>query len=120
MTRSHLWTGLIFSLCIVSGRAQDQGRSSRDWLTWGGDAQRTGWAKSESILSKDNVSKLEIKWTAKLATIPKFWVLSTLTAPLVVEGVATPQGLKDLVFVVGGLTLRESLALGCSSEGHTP
>src|SRR6266568_3236237 len=74
---------------------------AQDWLTWGGDQQRTGWAKSETILSKDNVSNLEIKWTAQLDTVPKFEVLSTLTAPIVVEGVRTPQGAKDLVFVVG-------------------
>lgn len=32
--------------------------------------------------------------------LPRFEVLSTTTAPLVVEDVPTPQGLKDLVFVV--------------------
>ena len=74
---------------------------AQDWLTWGGDSQRSGWAKSETILSKDNVSRLEIKWKAQLDTVPKVEVLSTLTAPLVVEGVSTPQGAKDLVFVVG-------------------
>jgi hypothetical protein len=65
---------------------------AQDWLTWGGDPQRTGWAKSETILSKDNVSRLEIVWTAQLDTPPKVEVLSTLTAPLVAG---------DRVFVVG-------------------
>src|SRR5437870_2637496 len=75
--------------------------AGQDWLTWGGDNQRSGWAKSETTLSKDNVSRLEIKWKAQLDTVPKVEVLTTLTAPLVVEGVSTPQGPKDLVFVVG-------------------
>ena len=26
-----------------------------EWLTYGGDAQRTGWAKDEKILSKDSL-----------------------------------------------------------------
>jgi PQQ-like domain len=72
-----------------------------DWLTWGGDPQRSNWAKSESTISKDNASKLELKWKAQLDTVPKVEVLSVLTAPLVVEGVNTAQGLKDVVFVVG-------------------
>src|SRR5438445_13243943 len=95
MIRLYLRAGLVFSLVMACGSAQD-------WLTWGGDPQRTGWAKSEKILSKDNVSRLEIKWTAQLDTVPKFEVLSTLTAPLVVDGVDTAQGLKDVMFVVGG------------------
>src|SRR6185369_10767067 len=100
--RAYLRISLVFPLILAFGWAQnDQGRSSQDWLTWGGDAQRTGWAKGETTLSKDNVSRLEIKWTAQLETVPKFEVLSTLTAPLVVEGVNTAQGLKDVVFVVG-------------------
>ncbi|PWU06954.1 MAG: hypothetical protein C5B51_11130 [Terriglobia bacterium] len=90
-------------MCIaLSGAAQNnQSRSSGDWLTWGGDEHRAGWAKSEAILSKENVSRLGIQWIAQLDTVPKFEVLSTLTAPIVIEGVTTPQGLKDIVFVIG-------------------
>jgi outer membrane protein assembly factor BamB len=36
-----------------------------------------------------------------LSTLPREMALSTLTAPLVVEGVTTSQGRKTLVFVVG-------------------
>ena len=92
MSRSLLQIILLFPLILPA----------QDWLTWGGDPQRTAWAKSEHILSKENVSRLEIKWTAQLDTVPKFEVLSTLTAPLVVEGVTTAQGVKDVVFVIGG------------------
>jgi len=71
-----------------------------DWLTWGHDQERTGWNKSETTLSKDNVSRLELKWVAQLGTQPNETVLSTLTAPLVVNA-NTPQGAKTLVFTVG-------------------
>ena len=74
-------------------------RSSGDWLTFSGDAQRTGWARNEKTLSKENVSKLELKWKAQLDNVPK--EMNSLTAPLVVENVITPRGFKDLVFVAG-------------------
>jgi hypothetical protein len=78
-----------------------QSTASRDWPTWGYDQERTGWNKGETTLSKDNVSRLELKWSTQLTTKPTEVVLSTLTAPLVIEGVNTPQGRKTLVFVVG-------------------
>ena len=78
-----------------------QNTPARDWLTWGYDQERTGWNKGETTLSKDNVSRLELKWSTQLSTVPKYVVLSTLTAPLVVEGVSTAQGTKNLVFLVG-------------------
>ena len=97
----------LFSIPVVlllSGAAfaQDQqDKPARDWLTWGYDQERTGWNKGESTLSKENVSKLGVKWSTQLSTSGKALVLSTLTAPLVVEGVDTPQGKKNLVFLVG-------------------
>lgn len=74
--------------------------SQNDWLTWGYDQQRTGWNRSESVLSKDNVSQLELKWKVQLGTPPREEVLSTLTAPLVAT-VNGPQGPVTRVFVVG-------------------
>lgn len=74
---------------------------SPEWLTWGYDQERTGWNRAETTLSKDNVSRLELKWTAELSTKPEEVVLATETAPLVVNDVNTPQGKKTLVFTVG-------------------
>jgi outer membrane protein assembly factor BamB len=74
---------------------------ARDWLTWGYDPERTGWNKGETALSRDNVSRLELKWSTQLSTKPTEIALSTLTAPLVIEGVNTAQGRKTLVFIVG-------------------
>ena len=73
----------------------------RDWVTWGYDQERTGWNKGEKTLSKDNVSQLELKWSTQLSTPPSELALSTLTAPLVVEGVNTADGQKTLLVVVG-------------------
>jgi outer membrane protein assembly factor BamB len=75
-------------------------QESHDWLTWGGDPGRSGWAKTEKTLSKDNAARLKLKWTAQLDITPKFEVLSTSTAPLVATNIRTTQGPRDLVFVV--------------------
>src|SRR5580700_1311412 len=71
-----------------------------EWLTWGHDPERTGSNPDEKLLSKDNVSRLEVKWTTQISTVPKEYVLSTMTAP-VVAPVNTPQGPAARVFVVG-------------------
>ena len=74
---------------------------ARDWTTWGYDASRTGWNQGETTLNKDNVSGLKLEWSTQLSTPARNVVLSTLTAPLVAEGVDTAQGKKNLLFTVG-------------------
>jgi outer membrane protein assembly factor BamB len=73
----------------------------RDWTTWGYDQERTGWNKGETSLTPNNVSGLKLLWNTQLSTPPKVIVLSTLTAPLVAEGVRTAHGKKNLVFLLG-------------------
>jgi outer membrane protein assembly factor BamB len=93
---------LTVALCILPGVGLGQDmQPARDWSTWGYDQERTAWNRGETLLSKSNVSKLRVKWTAQLSTPPTDIALSTLTAPLVVEGVATAQGPKNLVFLLG-------------------
>jgi outer membrane protein assembly factor BamB len=74
---------------------------ARDWTTWGYDQERTGWNRGETSLSKSNVSRMRLLWNTRLSTPAKGIVLSTLTAPLVAEGVSTPQGPKNLLFLLG-------------------
>jgi PQQ-like domain len=75
--------------------------SARDWTTWGYDPERTGWNKGETSFTPANVQGLTLRWKTQLSTPPKDIVLSTLTAPLVAEGVSTAQGAKNLVFLLG-------------------
>lgn len=84
------------AVLLVPGLAAAQS----EWLTWGYDQQRTGWNQSEAVLTKNNVSQLEVKWKAELSTRPREEVLSTLTAPLVAT-VNGPRGPVTRVFVVG-------------------
>jgi len=72
-----------------------------DWPTWGYDQERSGWNRGETRLSKENVGRLRVQWTAKVPTQPTDVALSTLTAPVVVSGVSTPEGTKNMLFVLG-------------------
>ena len=86
--------GLVFCLHPASAA------SANEWLTWGYDQERTGWNQAETMLGKDNVSQLELKWKTQLPTTPREEVLSTMTAPLVAV-VNGPQGSRTVVYVVG-------------------
>lgn len=70
-----------------------------DWLTFGSDAQRSGWARNETLLNKDNVKSMELNWKLHLENQPK--ELNSLTVPVIAEKVITNRGFKDLVIVAG-------------------
>ena len=42
-----------------------------DWLTFGHDPQRSGWATEEKQLTVENVAGLELKWKAQMKNEPK-------------------------------------------------
>jgi outer membrane protein assembly factor BamB len=90
--------GFSVSLMFLLGSGTAAAQS--EWLTWGYDQQRSGWNQSETTLTRDNVSRLELKWKSQLTTSPKDVVLSTLTSPLVAT-VDAPGGPRTRVFVVG-------------------
>jgi outer membrane protein assembly factor BamB len=99
---------LILPVVCFSGDAPDPrapeaaaASAADDWSTWGYDQERTGWNRGETTLSKHNVKKLKLQWSAQLSTQPTDVALSTVTAPLVVSGVRTSQGAKSLVFLLG-------------------
>src|SRR5437868_7809690 len=75
--------------------------ATNEWLTWGYDQERTGWNRAETTLSPKTVGKLKQVWSTQLSVPVDKYVLSTMTAPIVAAGVATPQGAKDLVFILG-------------------
>lgn len=79
----------------------EPGPAVPDWLGYNYDAQRTGWNRGETALSPKTVSRLRPLWNTQLTDKAVPLVLSTLTAPVVAGGVATPEGAKDLVFSIG-------------------
>lgn len=97
---------MLLSLLPLASSAQETtppaiSVSARDWTSWGYDQERSGWNRGETTLSKANVSKLTLLWNTELSTPPADVVLSTLTAPIVVEGVQTQAGAKNLVLLLG-------------------
>jgi len=80
---------------VVTGAAL----AAADWLTFGGDPQRTGWAKGEKSITRENAGKLRVEWSLKLDNDPV--ELNALTVPVIVENVATPRGFKDIVIIAG-------------------
>ena len=75
--------------------------ATNEWLTWGYDQERTGWNRAETSLGPKNVGKLKQLWSTQLQVPVDQYVLSTMTAPTVAAGVATPSGPKDLLFILG-------------------
>jgi outer membrane protein assembly factor BamB len=70
-----------------------------DWLTFGHDPQRSGWAMEETTINRDNAPTMVLKWKTKLPA--ESYSLSALTAPVVASGVSTAKGLRTVVYVVG-------------------
>jgi len=75
--------------------------ASNEWLTWGYDQERSGWNRAETSLNAKNVGTLKQVWSTALPVPVDKYVLSTMTAPVLVAGVQTAQGPKDLLFIHG-------------------
>ena len=86
-------SGLLILIAVTCSVA------AASWLTFGGDAQRSGWAKEETVLTTDNVKGMQVLWSLKLDNAPK--ELNSLTAPVVINPVYTNHGAETYV-VVGG------------------
>ncbi len=91
-----LWAGARLNAAQRTAGAASQ---LVDWLTDGGDAERTGWAKNEKILTKDNVRNLKLQW--KLGTENGPRALHSLMPAIVVGQLATPAGTKEVAIVAG-------------------
>ena len=94
---------LVFSLGGISWAVQAQSGRSREWLTWGGDIERTGWNRGETALSKQSVGRLALKWKTQIDKEVSIEIESgnsMLTAPLVAQGVRTPRGQKTVLYTL--------------------
>src|SRR5216684_8550371 len=73
--------------------------TAANWLSFGNDAQRTGWSPQETDINRDNAKSLGLLWKAHLDNEPR--ELNSLTAAVVVEWVVTDKGMKEIA-IVGG------------------
>ncbi len=88
-----------YSVALMVLALAGAGRLPANWPTFGGDAQRSGWAREESEISPNNVRQMRLVWTLKLDNQPR--ELNMLTSPIAISPVYTNSGVKNLV-VVGG------------------
>lgn len=72
---------------------------SAEWPTNGGDPQRTNWQRDEHVLNKANVKDLKILWKLKLDNKPR--EMHSLFPPLIVTGVATASGAREIAVEAG-------------------
>ncbi len=89
----------LFRQILVSWFSLSASLCAADWLTFGHDPQRSGWAFEETTLTAQNVPELELKWKVHVKNEPRS--LTALSAPVVASEVNTPQGTKTLVYVAG-------------------
>ncbi len=87
------------ALAGVSHNPQAQADRPADWLTDGGDIQRTGWQRNEKILTTANVKNMKLLWKTKLDNQPR--QMHSLLPALVVGRVNTSNGPKQMVIVTG-------------------
>ena len=86
---------LLSLVLLVAATAAQTGQ----WITYSHDPQRSGYTAEEHAFSVANVSTLGLDWKTTVPNEPLF--LTGLTAPLVVRGVKTAAGEKNLVIVAG-------------------
>jgi outer membrane protein assembly factor BamB len=86
---------LLISLSCVE-IATAQGRPI-DWPSYGGNAQRSGWQKSDSRITKENVKEFQLVLKRKLDN-PQAGARS-LTPPVVIGNLISYRGFKELAFV---------------------
>jgi outer membrane protein assembly factor BamB len=94
---------IVFGIALSAFIAHAQGGRSREWLTWGGDPERTGWNRGETTLSKQTVGRLALRWKTQIDKDVSIEIESgnsMLTTPLVAQGIRTPQGQKTVVYTL--------------------
>ena len=72
-----------------------------DWLTFGHDPQRSGWASEETDLTPENIAGMGLLWKSKLEVQP--YSLFALTTPVVASHVSTRLRDRSVAYV-GGIT----------------
>ncbi|MDQ6705933.1 MAG: hypothetical protein M3Z85_08200, partial [Acidobacteriota bacterium] len=89
---------LIGMSLACAGMADAQGRPI-DWPSYGGDAQRSGWEKSDSRITKANIKDFQLVLKRKLDNGQEG--RHSLTAPVVIGNLISYRGFKELAFVAG-------------------
>src|SRR4030095_14442558 len=90
MRKVLILVGLMFSSLVAL---------SADWLTDGGNPQRTAWQKDEKTLSIANVKNMKLLWKGKTDNVPR--EMHSMLPTLVASRVITSTGPKEIAVVTG-------------------
>ncbi len=91
---------LIAVIALYCGLSSPGAQSPKaNWLTDGGDVQRTGWQRNETILTTENVKDLKILWKLQLDNAPR--EMHSLLPPLIIGEIPTAAGAKEIAIVAG-------------------
>jgi hypothetical protein len=70
---------------------------NRNWPTYGGDPQRSGWQAADASISVDSVKNLQLLWKIKLETRPTG--MRTIMPPIIQGRLISYRGFRELAFV---------------------
>jgi hypothetical protein len=84
-------------LLLIATAAVYGQRNAIDWPFAGNDAQRTGWEKSDSSITMDNVK--DFKLIMKMNLDPKVKGSHSVAPPVVLGRIISYRGFKELAFV---------------------
>src|SRR5262249_46268109 len=90
MRNPLILVGLLFGSLVAVGA---------DWLTDGGNPQRTAWQKDEKILTTDNVKTMKLLWKIKTDNAPR--EMHSLLPVLIASNVMTSSGNREIAVVTG-------------------
>jgi outer membrane protein assembly factor BamB len=90
---------LILMIAAISSVSLAQKNKPADWLTDGGDVERTAWQRNEKILTTANVKNMKLLWKTKLDNEPR--QMHNLLPVLIAGRVNTDKGPKQIVLATG-------------------
>ena len=76
-----------------------QTASRANWLTDGGDPQRTSWQRHETLISPASVKNMALMWKVKLDNQPR--EMHNLFAPLILSDLQLTGGTAEIAVVAG-------------------
>lgn len=91
--------GLLILLLSITCWAAGPPAGQASWLTQGGNQERDAWQMNEHTLNLGNVGQMQLLWKTKLVSAPR--EMHNLFPPLIVPGVVTPDGTKQIAVVAG-------------------
>jgi outer membrane protein assembly factor BamB len=92
------------SLCGWMALGQSRGGN---WPTFGGDAQRSGWAATDAAINRDSVKDMQLLWKLKFETQSRG--ARPVMPPLILGRLISYRGFRELAFVATNADIVYSL-----------